>query len=261
MNPFIFTLFGSLSISWYGLFLVFGVSSFIYCAYNDMRRSSIASTDAFFDCALAGVFGGLLGGKLLFFAVHYSQISSLTMADVLPALVGGFAILGAIVGAALGIVIMAHIRRVELLPLLDLSGAYALLAHGIARIGCFVAGCCYGVPFACGAYAVTYTHPLSLAPLHVSLVPVQLLMSVVSLIGFLVCVRAYQVRGRRDGLVFALYVLWETSSRFALDFLRGDRESIVYGLSLYQWLALIIIAAALFFALSVTRIFYTRRRW
>jgi phosphatidylglycerol:prolipoprotein diacylglycerol transferase len=262
MNPFIITLFGPLAVSWYGLFVVLGVSLFIYCAYNDMRRSSIASTDTFFDCALAGVFGGLLGGKLLFLAVHYEDLLSISWSEAAAVVVGGFAILGAIVGAALGIIIIACWHRIDLLPLLDLAGAYALLAHGVARIGCFIAGCCYGVPVAAGSFfSIIYRHEACLAPLHQSLLPVQLVMSVVSLFGFAVCYYAYQMRGRRDGFVFSLYVLWETASRFGIDFLRGDREGVVYGLSMYQWLALVIIAVVLFFVVVKVQSRYARRRW
>lgn len=262
MNPFIISLFGPLAVSWYGLFIVLGVSLFIYSAYSDMRRSAIASTDSFFDCALAGVFGGLLGGKLLFCAVQYQELVLLSWREVPAVIVGGFAILGAMIGGSLGIILMARWRRVELLPLLDLAGAYALLAHGVARIGCFIAGCCYGVPVVAGSFfSVTYTHEACLAPLYAPLLPVQLVMSAVSLIGFILCYRAYQIRGRRDGLVFSLYLLWETGSRFCIDFFRGDRENIVYGLSAYQWLALLIVAVVLFFVVVKVQSRYTRRRW
>ncbi len=261
MNPFIFTLFGPLAVSWYGFFVVLGVSLFIYFAYNDMRRSAIASTDKFFDCALAGVFGGLVGGKITFVLMSVDVVAVKSWYELVALLTGGFAVLGAIIGAVLGIVLAARIHQIELLPLLDLSGAYALLAHGVARIGCLIAGCCYGVPLRMSSYAIMYDHPAHLAPLHVPLLPVQLLMSIVSLSGFFVCYYAYQVRGRRDGWVFALYVCIEAGSRFVLDFWRGDREHIVYGLSAYQWLALVIIACAVTSMVAVHYVWYTRRRW
>ncbi len=261
MNPFIFHLFGPFAISWYGVLVVLGVSLFLYYAYSDMRRSAILSTDQFLDCAAAGIIGGLVGGKLLFLVSEYHTLSLTGWQDVAGLLVGGFAILGAMIGAIVGVVVMARSYRIELPALFDLVGAYALLAHGIARLGCLIAGCCYGIPADRGIFSVTYSHPASLGPLHIALFPSQLVMSAVSLIGFVICLRLYQMRGRREGLVFCVYIIWEAASRFLIDFLRGDRVSFVYGLSVYQWIAFGMVAMTAWFLWVSIFDKRTRRRW
>ncbi|MDQ5890287.1 MAG: phosphatidylglycerol---prolipoprotein diacylglyceryl transferase [Candidatus Dependentiae bacterium] len=261
MNPFIFHLFGPFAISWYGFLVVTGVSLFLYFAYGDMRRSAIASTTQFFDCAAAGILGGLLGGKLLFIVTEFGDVSIACWQDGAAILLGGFAILGAILGAIIGVVLMARAYKIDVIAALDLGGAYALIAHSVARLGCFISGCCYGMPVALSAFSVMYTHPSSLAPLHISLLPTQLIMSVVSLIGFFLCSWAYHFRGRRDGLTFSLYVLWESAARFIVDFWRGDRISVMYGLSVYQWVSLGIIGLMCLFLYSKVFAGKGKRRW
>jgi phosphatidylglycerol:prolipoprotein diacylglycerol transferase len=261
MNPIIFNIFGPFSISWYGSCVVAGLSVFIYCAYSDIRRSAIVSTSQFLDCASAGIIGGLLGGKILFLITQMDSITLSSWQDFAALAVGGFAILGAMIGALLGIVLVVRFYRIEALPFLDLVGAYALLAHGIARIGCLISGCCYGMVWPHASYAVVYTHPYSLAPLNMPLFPIQLVMSVLSLIGFIVCYRVYQIRGRRDGLVFGVYMLWETIARFCIDFFRGDRELWYGPLGMYQYVALGIIGGVLYYLVFVVSRPSARRRW
>jgi len=261
MNPIVFHLFGPFSVSWYGVLVVTGISLFLYAAYSDMRRSAIVTTNQFFDCATAGVIGGLLGGKILYLFTQASDFSFDSWQEIAAAAVGGFAILGAIVGAFLGVLVMVNWYRIEPLPLFDLVGAYALLAHGIARLGCLVSGCCYGLLWPFSGLAIVYTHQNSLAPLGVPLFPVQLAMSLISLIGFVVCYRVYQIRGRKDGLVFCVYVLWESLARFGIDFFRGDHQSLFVGLSVYQYIALIMVACVCIFLYASVYHPRTRRRW
>jgi len=258
MHPFICNIFGPFSISWYGFFVVLGVSTFIYLAYTDIRRSAILSTNQFLDCATAGAFGGIVGGKLLFLANQAAEYSCSTWTDFFALLVGGYAILGAMVGALLGIVLAARWHRVHVISLLDLCGAYALSAHAISRLGCFVAGCCWGLPFAGG---MVYSHPASLAPLHVELFPIQLAMVALSLLGFLICRHLYGQRGRREGLVFGIYLIWESGARFLIDFWRGDRVIWLGGLGVYQWIALGVVLSGLLFLRYKVFIKGTRRRW
>jgi len=239
MNPFILPLVGPIAISWYGLCIVIGVSLFIYLAYSDIRRSSIITTPHFFDCAAVGILGGLLGGKLLFLLTTTDVLAPIAgWYDIARLTVGGFAILGAIVGAVFGIVCMARLQGVKVLALLDLASAYALVAHGIARIGCFISGCCYGAESYSFPWPVIYTHKLALAPLGIPLVPTQIMMSAASLCGFFICYALYQRRGRKDGVTLAVYLFWESAFRFLIDFWRGDREFLWWGLSAYQIIAL-----------------------
>jgi len=59
---------------------------------------------------------------------------------------GGLASVGGVVGLVAGVGLAARVLRVPLVPLLDVFAPAALLALGIGRVGCFLAGCCAGAP-------------------------------------------------------------------------------------------------------------------
>ena len=83
------------------------------------------------------------------------------------------------------------------------------LIYSISKIGCFLAGCCYGIPFN-GAFSVTYT-----AGLNIPLVPVQLLETIVFMLIFIVCV-LFRKKYRIIGITLVLSAI----GKFLLDFLR-----------------------------------------
>jgi phosphatidylglycerol:prolipoprotein diacylglycerol transferase len=62
------------------------------------------------------------------------------------ALPGGLVSMGGIAGLACGIGLCAWLLRARAVELLDVFAPAALLALGIGRLGCFLAGCCHGAP-------------------------------------------------------------------------------------------------------------------
>jgi hypothetical protein len=72
-----------------------------------------------------------------------------------------------------------YIRRHQLppLPTADVFAPGIALGHGIGRLGCFAAGCCWGVPTKL-PWGVTFTNPLFHdlvgVPLDIKLHPTQL---------------------------------------------------------------------------------------
>ena len=106
-------------------------------------------------------------------------------------------------------------------------------AHALGRIGCFLAGCCYGCEWEKGV----------LHPDGVFRFPVQLLES-----ACLIVISAFLVfavkRGEKRPL--RLYVLLYAPVRFLLEFLRADavRGSFLF-LSTSQWISLLLLILAL----------------
>ena len=83
------------------------------------------------------------------------------------------------------------------------------------------------------------------------LYPTQIMMSIASLVGFvLLRYVVYPWRGRPLGAVAAWYIVYESFSRFLIDFWRGDRPVMgvsrsVLALSFYQYVAVLVICAGL----------------
>lgn len=137
---------------------------------------------------------------------------------------------------------------------LDVVGAISTPSIAIfmtfGRIGCYLAGCCYGVPVSWGV-----TFPAgSLAPAGIPLFPSQLAEAAVQFLLFV----ALAVLSRRDArkwLVFPLYLGGYGTLRFILEFWRGDAARGIWLLSVGQWtsIALMAIAAALLYRHATTR--------
>ena len=250
MKPQLLHLYGSIWITSYGLLMALGLAVFLSAAFFHRNRRRYISDIQFFDGASAGIIGGLVGGKLLFL-LQGSGASATSWYDMVQHLLGGFAILGATIGALASVITYLWWQELAIREVLDIAGAYASLANGIARFGCFFAGCCYGKLSAVAWLSVKYSDPASLAPLHVLLYPTQVMMAVASLLGFLLLrFVIYPWRGRPLGTVIAWYVLYESVARFLIDFLRGDRDIMVsplqqgWSFSFYQHIAILVMLGA-----------------
>ena len=122
----------------------------------------------------------------------------------------------------------------------------------MGRLGCFLAGCCYGT--ACAKpWAVTYSSPVAATyagtPLGVPLHPSPLYEAAAEIAIFAVCALLWRRRVPPPWLVVFTWAGLYGVARFALEFLRGDPRGAWMGLSTSQWgSALLMVAAAVFFA-------------
>lgn len=237
----LFHIYGPFSIQSFGLAFVIGLLVFSYLFLHDKRRKAIVSTDNFLNVLFYGVCVGLLGGRILALATDGSAQS---ITDLFAFWEGGFSLLGGIVALCLFVPWYVRYLKIPMLPFLDLVALYAPLLQSIARLGCLMAGCCYGGHCSL-PWAITYTDVQSLAPLHVSLHPTQLYSSLLLLCLFLFLYLLAQHKVRHKGQLLALYIGGLGLERFVVDFLRADREfSALPYFSLHQWIALLLILCA-----------------
>jgi phosphatidylglycerol:prolipoprotein diacylglycerol transferase len=131
------------------------------------------------------------------------------------------------------------------------------LAQGLGRVGCFLAGCCWGTPtqFRLG---VTFTsdlaHSITGVRLHVRLHPTQLYESALVLLSipFLMWLR----KGKSfQGEVILAYVLYYAVARFFLEFFRGDPRGYYFNdlLSTSQLISLLIVPPVTIFMVRMRK--------
>lgn len=139
-------------------------------------------------------------------------------------------------------------HKLPAFKMLDVMAVTTCLVHMFGRLGCFLAGCCYGKPTD-SWLGVTYTDAACMAdPLGTPLHPTQLYESFYI---FLVLIGLLLLRKRRQfyGQLFLTYLLLYAAGRFGLEYLRGDvaRGFILDdNISHSQLIALIIIAVTVF---------------
>ena len=122
--------------------------------------------------------------------------------------------------------------------------ALALVA-ALGRVGCFCAGCCYGVECV-SPVSVVFPAASLAAPPGVPRLPVQLFEAAVQLALFLALLW-FTARPRRTRFAAEFYLACYCPARFVLEFFRGDvARGALWGLSTSQWLS-----AAGFLAVSL----------
>jgi phosphatidylglycerol---prolipoprotein diacylglyceryl transferase len=171
---------------------------------------------------------------------------------LLPQISRGFRSVGAVQGGLVAGVVVAvlYARRHHVSPvaLVDAAAPGMAFAQSVGRLGCFMAGCCFGKPTHV-AWAVTFTDPLAGSvigtPLGILVHPTQIYEAVATLIIGITLIVTEKRGSFFPGRTFWLYVLLYSCARFVIEFLRGDPRSSLGIISVGQALSLALIPIAL----------------
>ncbi len=145
----------------------------------------------------------------------------------------GYMLHGGIAGGTLGLIAMSYLSGQPVLRLLDGPALALPLGEAIARLGCYVYGCCWGRPTN-SRFGVRYTNPESkvvrCAPhLHnVPIHPAQLYALVVYL-GVFAAFYAILPYLPFDGALAGLYFIVHSVIRLSLEYFRQDDRGKLWG--------------------------------
>ncbi len=242
MYPILFK-FGHITLYTYGLFLALG---FITAIWFSKRNAAFFNTrgEDISDLFFVILVSALVGARLLYVLVNLDAYLAAPL-DILKIWNGGLVFFGGFLGATLAAFVFLKHKGLPVLKTGDIIAPGIALGHAIGRVGCFFAGCCYGrecdLPF-----AISFSHPQSLAPLDVLLHPTQLYMVVSNLILFFILI-GIQRRKRFDGMVFLAYIMLYSAFRSFIEFFRGDfRGDFFFDfISLSQGIGLVVSCLAL----------------
>jgi len=167
----------------------------------------------------------------------------------------GFVFYGSLVLAIPALLLFVRAAKIPMLPMLDVIAVTACIAHGFGRLGCFMAGCCYGLPHT-GWTSVTFTNPRSSAePLHTPLHPAQLY-DAFSIFTIMAILLFLSKRKQFHGQVFLVYVMLYAIGRSVVETFRGDVERgflIENVLSNSQFISGLLFAGAFYFYLKLRK--------
>lgn len=235
---------GTVMISWYGLFIVLGITAGVLLGYILMRINHLKFDDFIQVACFVGL-GAMAGAKLLYLIVSWESIdlSRITDPEYFSALMGGgFVFYGGVFGGLLGLYLCGKILHIQVAVYARAAIPVIPVAHAFGRIGCAMAGCCYGVPYD-GPGAVVYTESIA-APLNVSLFPVQAVEAAGNLVIAAVLCLYGEVcrRNSKNPKSLQVYLILYAVFRFGLEYVRYDdsERGILMGLSTSQWISIVI---------------------
>jgi phosphatidylglycerol:prolipoprotein diacylglycerol transferase len=179
---------------------------------------------------------------------------------------GGLAFYGGLLLASL--VAVWYMRRfraqIQFPAMADLAGFGIALGLVFGRLGCWLAGCCFGC-VAHGGPAVNFPKHSPAFDRHVDLglitkhaheslpvIPVQLYQLGANLLVFLAVFAYFKTHKQRDGRTLALFLMLNAVTRFILEYWRDDYRGLWFtdALSSSQLVALPLFALGLWFYLK-----------
>ncbi len=209
----------------YGLLLAIGYTAGTIWILLEARRDGLP-VEAVFDMLLLQMVVGVFGSRLL--CLLECAPGQLTPLGILAFESGGLTFYGAVVSSLVFDLLYLKYMRLPFWRVMDCVGFGLPLGIAVARVGCFLNGCCHGLR--CDwPWGVVFPRVSDL-PVH----PTQLYESAAGL-GIFALLQAFRRRRRNRGEVFVACLGLYGGFRFFVEFWRGDNPILALGLTLSQW--------------------------
>ncbi len=254
MHGIAFHLFG-FPIHWYGIMVATGfLASLAVLQYK--RDYARMNSDQIVDLSIIVVVCGIIGARIAYVIQFFDQFRG-NLWKVFRIDQGGLVFYGGFILAAL--VIFRYVRKHKLCVsrILDICAPAMAIGHAFGRVGCFLQGCCFGIP--CRAFGKVYppgTAPAARYPdmdsiasnlqttgkaaaSSLPLLPVQLIESAGNLLLGIALLLLFR-KIRRSGTIAAVYFIGYGIMRFVLECFRGDHTDRIIGLTRAQLVGLFI---------------------
>lgn len=224
---------GPFTIHGYGLMIAVGIITALLVGDFRAKKKGL-NGDLIYGLTITTVILGFLAARILFIITEWQDFLKNPMSYITGS---GFVVFGGIMGGALTIWAYCKIKKMDFLAYLDLMVPSVALAQGFGRIGCFLAGCCYGKETD-SFLGITFTNS-HFAPNNVKLLPSQLIMSAGDFI-IAAILLVYAKKDRSKGKTSALYLMLYSVGRFFVEFTRNDDRGFVGALSTSQFIGIFI---------------------
>lgn len=183
----------------YGIILLISIIISLFYIYRMLKKENIKDKNIYLYILLYGLFA-------ITFGKFYTMITS-NEYNILKA---GLSSYGGLIGVILASIIFEFIvptnKKIIKYTIISLP-----LTYGIGKIACFIAGCCYGIPYN-GIFNVVYKDGL-----NIPLFPIQITEAIVFIIIFIIC---NKLRNNKNTIYITIFI--STIAKFSLDFLRYE---------------------------------------
>lgn len=197
----------------YGVFAAVGAIIAILFLFFRTDKYGVLFTDFLKMVVLCLIFGAI-GSRLVFIASRIPWlILNFSVKNVIATVIGGgFVFYGGLFGVLLGVYCYSKKHNYDLGKMYNMMAPTIPLFHSIGRIGCLMAGCCYGFEF---SERITVFNLF-----YMDRFPTQIIEAVFEIILFVV-ILVYQKK-KENPNALRLYLVSYAVFRFLLEFARGD---------------------------------------
>ena len=240
---------GRFTVHGYGLMIGLGFIAAVLVGSFLAKRRGLSEND-FTNMAIFVLLFGFAGGKLLHVIVEFRSF----LEDPLAVLGSeGFAVYGGIITGIITIYVYCRIKKLKFIEYIDLFAAAVPLNQALGRIGCLLAGCCYGKETT-SRFSIVFPEG-AMAPAGVKLIPTQPMMAAGNFVIFVILAGTYLMTcPKKDsseaskhtyvpGVATAGYLIMYSVGRFLIEYLRNDYRGEVGPFSTSQFIALFTFAA------------------
>lgn len=259
---------GGFTVYGYGFMIAIGFILALFVA--ELRAKLMKMKDEpVIDIAIIAGITGFAGAKLLYVLVSFKDF----LVDPLAVLgSSGFVVYGGIIVGTLCCGLYCKFKKLSFLEYFDLVMPEIAIAQGFGRIGCFLAGCCYGRET--DSFIGVMFPEGSLAPAGVSLIPTQLISAIADFChaGILIFIAwkfSYAMAAKRKsegvaddknkhlspGHIGCIYVILYGIGRFLIEFLRNDYRGEIGILSTSQFISLVIVVFGVALMIATHKMF------
>jgi phosphatidylglycerol:prolipoprotein diacylglycerol transferase len=254
MHPILFD-FGGFTIYAYGVLLAAAYLLGLQFALVRARRRGL-DAQRVMDLGIWIIISALVGAKLLLLVVDFTRFTQ-DPRELLGLARSGGVFYGGLIAAVAVALLYLRRHRLPLWTTTDVFAPGIALGHVVGRLGCLMAGCCFGKPTSV-PWAVTFRDPAAFAnvgtPLGMPLHPTQLYEAGAEAL-ILALLLVFERRGRPfPGRTFWSYLLLYGISRFIIEFYRGDSRGMVFqALSTSQFVSVLLVPLSIVMLLVLSR--------
>lgn len=229
---------GPVTIHGYGLMIGIGIVLALIAGTYLAKKKGI-DADELFNLTTISVIGGFACAKVLFCIVEWDSFVKNPLGTLGSS---GFVVYGGIIGGILLCALYCKIKKLPFWKYFDTVLPAVAIAQGFGRIGCFLAGCCYGRET--DSFVGIAFHNSKFAPNDVKLIPTQLFSSAGCFIMAAVLF-AYSRKERKDARTGALYLIMYSIGRSVIEYFRNDYRGAIGILSTSQFISIFILIAGI----------------
>jgi phosphatidylglycerol---prolipoprotein diacylglyceryl transferase len=242
MFPDLFSI-GPFTLHTYGLFVATGFLVGLMVTVKIGKTEGITPQQTM-DIGFLIIVAAIVGSRLMYVLMNISYYVERPI-DIFKMWQGGLVFSGGIVCVVLAVLWYTRRHRLSFWKTADMWAPAMAVGQAIGRIGCFMAGCCYGKPTG-SRWGVVFTDPHSLAPLNIPLHPTQLYSSVSNFIIFFVLLLLHRKK-KFDGQVFLWLLVLHSTARLFVERFRGDDRGMVLegGMTITQLVTLALLIGAI----------------